>query len=349
MILKRDTKIIQDFFGQETLEKLKYFVDPQTRHSHIIYSMAVGADSLEKQIRNFAMAISTLLQDESSTSWLEEMKPRLLQDNMNNVRAAVGEVVAYAELLHADFIVKPIAATHNHPTPEYVVMDHDNNEFIVEVFSKQLCEETTRRIGTSQEFLTQIGNSGPGVYFDIQELSPYGYSNDSVTEDAVSKICAIKGREHQALPEKPFIIWVDIQNSGDFFLGDQNYADPIISWRGTLTSGHYWYGMYGKKNLPVFNDYAIFCHRGEKNFYPMQHDGRFLLSKKISGMFFKFEKSIVFFENPNAEQKISMSTRHQLSMFRDFDLGKSMIDFADGLVKQKIETAYAEIEALAKK
>nr|QIM10458.1 hypothetical protein PlAlph_3500 [uncultured Alphaproteobacteria bacterium] len=349
MILKCYTKIIQDFFGQETLETLRNFVDPQTRHSHIIYSMAVGAASLEKQIENFAMAISTLLQDESSTNWLERMKPRLLQDNINNVRAAIGEVVAYAELLHADFIVKPIATSNNHPTPEYVVIDHNNNEFIVEVFSKQLCDETTRRIGTSQDLLEQISDRGPGVYFDVQEISPYGYSNDSVTEDAISKICAIKGREHQALPGKPFIIWVDIQNSGDFFLGDQDYANPITSWKGTLASGHYWYGMYGKKNLPVFNDYTIFYHQGEKKPYPMQHNGRFLLSKKISGMFFRFEKSIVFFENPNAEQKISMFTRHQLTMFRDFDLGKSMIDFADGLVKQKIEIAYAEIEALAKK
>lgn len=348
MILKRYTKTIQDFFGQETLETLRNFIDPQTQHAHIIYSMAVGADSLEKQIGNFAVAISTLLQNESSTSWLERMKPRLLQDNMNNVRAAIGEVVAYAELLHADFIVKPVTTT-NHPTPEYVVTDNNNNEFIVEVFSKQFCKEAVRRIGTSQESLEQIGNRGSGIFIDIQEVSPYGYSNDSVTEDAISKICAIKETEHQALPDKPFIIWVDIQNIGDFFLGDQDYANPITSWRGTLTSGHYWYGMYGKKNLPVFNDYAIFSHRGEKKTYPMQHDGRFLSSKKISGMFFKFEKSIIFFENPNAEQKISMSTRHQLTMFRDFDLGKSMVDFSDGLVKQKITTAYTEIEALAKK
>lgn len=349
MTLKHDTKIIQDFFGQETLEKLKYFVDTQTHHSHVIYSMAVGADSWEKQIENFALAISTLLHNDVGANWLEEMKPRLLQDNMNNVRATIGEVVAHAELLHANFIVKPIATTNNHPTPEYVVMDHDNNEFIVEVFSKQLCEEATRRMGTSQEFLERIGNRNPGVYIDVQVLSPYGYSNDSVTEDAISKICAIKETEHQAIPDKPFIIWVDIQNSKDFFLGNQDYTAPIVSDAGMLTSGHYWYGMYGKKNLPVFNKYNISDFYGEKEFYLMRHNGRFLLSKKISGMFFKFEKSIIFFENPDADHKISMPTRHQLTMFRGFDLDKSMIDFADGLVKQKIEIAYTEIEALAKK
>lgn len=343
----KECKIIKDFFSSDTLHGLESFINPKTKCAHIIYAMSEGADSLQNLISNFSRAISILQKNMESTSWLNSLKPRLLENDMKNVKATIGEIIAYAELINAEYTVIP-QPTGKAPSPEFIVKDSENNEFVVEVFSKQMCEEATNRIGSSQKNIEQASSENCSkVFTDIQVIRPYGYSDDSVAEDAISKITAIKGGEHQSSLNKPFIVWVDIQNSSDFILGNPDFAEAITSWNGRITSGHFWYGLYGKKGLSIFNNYGIYDTLGEREFYQMKHDGRYLKSKTISGVFFKFEKAVIFFENPTATNKISNATRAQLTKIYGFDFGKSLIDFAENLVQEKVDTLYKEIEALA--
>ena len=168
-------------------------------------------------------------------------------------------------------------------------------------------------------------------FFDELRTKPEDYEKDA--------------EEHQLSEGLPSILWADFGVTGDFTtVGGLFY--PLNSWNGCITSGHFWYGFYGRKGFPIYTNFSV---NNENNITlekveKMEHDGRFNQETKLSGCIFRCSSYSFFYEHPEPLNPISDNFRKRLLLLPKFSIEKSLANFYPGLVKEKNE----QIEKLIK-
>jgi len=304
-------------------------------------------------------AVARVHHQPKGDGWLKDLVPRLVDlADANGASSALAELRAYGGLLEAGFSVEPIPRSDD-STPDFRI-DAGDGPITVEVFAKHQDKEQNRlleAINTPGALLPDgverhvhtVGSRS--VIMTTAELAPAGRPDptkpfDSIQANLVSRVCAIKQREHQLPHDEPALLIIDFAHFGgphvaEFFKPGQ--ATPIESGHRGITCGAIWYAMYGWKGAPLFEE-------GSHRFVRMGHDGRFRLAgskaTKLSGVLAVFCTGAVFLENPWAAHRIPDGTRMTLSRFPWFDLSRSIADWHPGDASKQIDLQRRMIETL---
>jgi hypothetical protein len=147
------------------------------------------------------------------TQWLRNLKPRLLNINdYSNSSGALGEIRAFGYILEAGISVKPISENG----ADFWVEDNQE-KVLIEVHSKQFHDRESESLENFYNDLrNEMTNSDRNTGWVIaeHETVPFGrpQEGENVTENAISKLCAIKQREHQMSTNYTSILWLDFQD-----------------------------------------------------------------------------------------------------------------------------------------
>lgn len=306
-------------------------------------------------------AVEYLQNDEALTKFLEKKKGNsgFLSNDISNVYSAIAEIVACYNLKMAGFKVVPIDENNQNKTPDFKIMDPDDNVAYLEVNCKNY-EENDTTVSLCSNSKHRLPNGGI-LGTTISVHSPFGRalkSNENSIVQAIQKISQIKQGSKQAIDDKPFILYIDLDTGntrGMSHLFDTTY--PIYhSKDGEITSGVIWHAMYGRKGYPIFERYPyrmLPCSRSwwhklknklskNNNAIPlnkiictMEHNGRFFTDNKISATVFRCEDHIIICENRRAISKLCRSTRSCLAKMPKLSVAKSMLNLIPGMVAFK--------------
>lgn len=288
---------------------------------------AVNTDSALRQVSDV------------NRDWLEQMRQRLTGNDQTEASSTLGELRAYGALLEAGYAVKPIPPSSK-PTPEFEVTG-EVKTFIVEVHSKQFDATTEESLHNYREQIAEEPRQ-PGVTSHVHYTIPFGRptpgkSGDSVTTNAISRLCAIKQREHQLSDEIPSVLWLDFQDlyTSNMSLGSEQF-EAIISSKEHLTSGALWYAFYGWKGAPVFEQvhtsHLDFAYRKRE----MLHAGRFRSSQKISAVVVSLPRCTFLAESPIARNPLPAEVRLQFLGVRWAGVQHTIADWSPGLLKASL-------------
>ncbi len=305
-------------------------------------------------------AVALIWGKDGGHHWLQAAKKRIAQTaNFEECASALAEIRCYGAMLEAGFSIHPIPAKST-PTPDFQYDIHGYTG-AVEVATK--LEHTdqvdrARKIAAGAtpdgvERSTFLAPSGK-IELTVNEMHPFGApdpnkAGDTAQTNAISRICAIKGKETQTVEGQPSILWIDCRDLGKWpgFLTVE-HTSPIISGHaGALTSGLFWYGFYGWKDAPVLEG-----HSSDFNsITPMGHDGRFhsdaQTSSRYSAAVICLQKATVLYENPAAPERLPNAMRRAFTRLPSFDISHSVADWKSGDVQRSIELARSMIEALS--
>jgi hypothetical protein len=151
--------------------------------------------------------------------WLESQRGRLLNTtDFTEASSTLGELRAYGALLEAAFSVSPRPRVGN-KVPEFEV-DAGDGAVIVEVHSRQLDPAVARAMAQA-EVDVHAGRGmvrGGVIVGEPVDVVPFGppdpeKDGDSVTTNAISRVARIKEDEGQVDPAKPFVLWLDLQDT----------------------------------------------------------------------------------------------------------------------------------------
>ncbi|TGR23139.1 MULTISPECIES: hypothetical protein [unclassified Mesorhizobium] len=193
------------------------------------------------------------------------------------------------------------------------------------------------------------------IDFTVSEVHPFGAPDpgkpsDTTQTTAFSKICSIKAKETQIAEGKPSILWIDFRDLGKWAdVLKEEQGSPLISGHhGTLCSGAIWYGFYGWKDAPVFDDHI----GGGQSITPMAHFGRFSREaqkvSRYSAAILCLGEASILFENPAAAAPLSGEQRAALTRLPWFNLEHSVADWQRGDIDGAYALARTMIEALRK-
>jgi hypothetical protein len=296
-------------------------------------------------------------------SWLSTVKPRLLDSSdFTNASSALGEIRAYGALLETWMSVTPHPAVPGRKViPEFEVNGSDD-KVIVEVHSRQLDKEQLEAIGKHHEELMSTHNTAlerhdaksqaeAVVTFSELDVTPMGAPNphktgDSVLTNVISRIASIKQYEKQLDPEKPFLLWLDLQDPTVWSLPiAEQQLSPLYTENkdGEVGSGALWFALYGRKN-----DVMVESQCFEYKIVTMLHDGRFAQTSLVSAVIYSLPRATVLMENPSPTKSLSPKFRASLLKLPFFRLDLSVVDWEPGLVKSRMELEWTTIEAAAK-
>lgn len=301
-------------------------------------------------------AIASISAREDGSSWLERNKSRIVQaGNAEDCAAILAEIRCFGALLESGFEVQPIP-TAKRPTPdfEFKIDDHVG---VVEVATKQEDEDQIKRAellnaGGLPDGAERSMIEGKSVRADfaVIEQHPFGAPDptkvgDSTQTNAISRICRIKQNEKQVADGQLALLWLDFRNFGSWpgilKVGD---ASPlIVGHGGTVTSGPFWYGFYGWKSAPVFEEAMPGAQRIEQ----MQHAGRFHgegFRSKFAAAVICLTDSTIIFENPEAEIPLPVTVRNRLTCLPWFDIAHSVVDWQPGDLRTSIKLSRSMIE-----
>ena len=298
-------------------------------------------------------------------SWLHKMKPRIIGKDPTDAAAVLAELRAYGSLLAADYAVTPVRVMAK-PTPDFTISD-GNFSSVVEVHAKQFFDKTDQELLQHNKWVSEQPKS-PGVSFYEHVVHPFGKPipgkpGDTVTANAISRICGIKQREHQFSNDMSSILWLDFQDlyTWNMSLTVEQFR-PVISWNEHLTSGALWYGLYGWDKAPIFEH----CHYSHLRFPSqvgrMGHDGRFLQPTKLSAVIISLPTATILAESPVKQRQLPREIRLLYLGLPHAAIHHSIAEWKKGLVRQtlladaalicglrgtRVPTAYANTHAAA--
>jgi hypothetical protein len=337
--LKNDIDIIRNSKGHLLQKFLALPSVPSNDESKEFYTVCRALEFMENS-------------DENTKSFLKNKRHDLIFGDSKSQSATLAEIIAYYCLVEAGFYVE-YQETSQNPSADFIVTDPQGEKAIIEVRCRLLCDEAIKEMNAVdtnlEEKIQEVQKKGGGVVFgEPKIIRPYGYSKDSCTADAISKICSMKQEEHQMSDTLPSILWADFGVTGDFSTtGDLFY--PLNSWKGALTSGHFWYAFYGKKDYPIYTDYSKYdeLNVSHGSIEKMQHNGRFNQNTKLSGCLLRCSQNCFFYEHPNPMQPISDCFRKRLLNLPHFSIEKSLVNFYPNMVKEQNTILEKYIEAFS--
>ena len=352
-------------FSPEELEQLRAHSDPATGRlpswRTVFCNDLDERYSVQKVDYDGQRAVRYILETPQGESWFREHGHRFLPGSEHSeVGSAMAELRCYGGLLEAGFRVNPVP-TENEATPDFKVTS-GSGTFSVEVASKMETGEETdisRQIakgdlpkGVSRT-VTDFGNQRT-LTMTTRVHHPFGKPDpnkpgDTVQANAISKICAIKQKETQVQADHPTLLWIDLRDVGDHGFGisvDQlsSVTSGFQPENGSLTCGAIWYGFYGWKGAPMFED-----HGGQREAYPpMKHHGRFNNPDRpsgFSGAIICLHGTTVYFENPSAKHPLSHRQLTQLHALPHFDISRSVASWYPGGAAAKLDHVTRSLEA----
>ena len=275
-------------------------------------------------------------------AWIEKMKPRIIGPDVTEAASALAELRAYGALLEAGYKVSPVVIKNSEPTPEFEISDGAYRA-VVEVHAKQYNEDTEKGLQEHRKMIASQPSS-PGVAVYTHVVHPFGRPvpgkpGDSTATNAISRICAIKQKEHQLSDDKPSILWLDFQDlySGDMALTTEQFQ-PLSSWNENITSGALWYALYGWKGAPILEH----LHYSHLLGFPSQitrmaHDGRFLTSKRLSAVIVSLSRATILAESPRDEKQLPREIRIRHLGLPWAGLQHTIAEWTDGRVVQTLK------------
>lgn len=302
-------------------------------------------------------SVPAIAQETGGETWLKDLVTRLLDfEDDSGSSSALAEIRAYGGLLEAGFQVAPIKRK-NTSTPDFTV-DAGDGPVTVEVFSKHQDKEQDRLVAAAHTpdgehpygiERSQMTVGDRTVRTSVTELTPAGRPdptkpNDSVQANLISRVCSMKGDESQVDPERPCVLIADFTHFGGPVaaqLLDPHQTSPLIRGHLGLCSGGMWYGVYGWKEAPVFEERPAAPKR-------MGHDGRFRRVEKksrLSAVLFVFHEDVVLLENPWATRPLPPLARFAFSRYPYFNLPYSIADWHPGNTQSIVEAQRSMIEA----
>jgi len=274
------------------------------------------------------------------------LKPRIIGAEHSDASAALAEIRAYSSLLEAGFSVNPVPTGKN-ATPEFLVKDGEV-EFVVEVHAKQQNSETERELKAARKRIQEEEGKPGQITTHVTEVHPWARpvphkKGDSTTTNAISKICSIKGKEHQLRADVPSIIWMDFQDlySWDMGLTFDQFR-PILSRREHLTSGAIYYALYGWNGAPVYEQLHYSHLDMPSQTQWMRHNGRFLLSDLTSAVVVSLPTATILAETPRKSRQLPSEIRLRCLGLTHLGIHHSIAEWTPGLIAQVL-TANAKM------
>jgi hypothetical protein len=224
---------MDDFLGIITAEEIE-----RLRHSrsdgnvHPLVNIAGNRDaSNNSALTAWNTTSAARLIASKDIQWLKGLHPRLTAaDDFTQASSALGEIRAYGALLDTWVKVRPAPKVlGSKVSPEFEI-DNRDGAVIVEVHTRQLDEEQAALLDTAAkelktnhaEKLELVRNSNSRrnvVTIGIKEVTPtgapkVGKKGDTILTNTISRIASVKKDEKQVDPNKPFILWLDLQDNG---------------------------------------------------------------------------------------------------------------------------------------
>lgn len=270
------------------------------------------------------------------TQWLMNLKPRLLNiDDYSTSSGALGEIRAFGSILQAGISVKPISRNG----ADFLVEDNQE-KVLIEVHSKQLHDKESESLekfykGLRNE-MTKIDRK-TGWVIGEHKTVPFGkpQKHENVTENAISKLCAIKQKEHQMSTDYTSIIWLDFQDEVWDLLDTVDRVLPVRTWNRAFYSGELWYAFYGWEDAPIFEHFRLDMLLGDV--VKMRHPGRFRNSTKLDAVIISFSRNTVILENPFSKKAIKPSLWKKLIFLPWFNFEYSYTNWPAMNLRQRIE------------
>lgn len=236
--------------------------------------------------------------------WISNLKPRLLDvDDYSQSSSALSELRAFGYLLEAGIFVRQIGKSGSD-----FFLESGQEKALVEVHSRQLNRSEAEGLEKFNCGLTQRNyqpREAQGWVVREHRTIPFGQprEHENITENAISKLAAIKGKEHQLSQDNTSILWLYFQDQIWDLLDEPNRVLPVRTWNGAFFSGEFWYAFYGWKGAPIFEGFRL----DMSDFIgkvTMRHEGRFRNSTKLDAVILSFSRSTIVLENPYSEKPI---------------------------------------------
>jgi hypothetical protein len=323
------------------------------RHPTAALALANMPNQVRTNTERAARAISHV-----NDPWLDGLKPRLLDTkDFTTASSALGELRAYGALLEAAFAVKPAPVVIGKKVvPEFEV-DAGDGPVIVEVHSRQLDGEQAQALAAHHEetrdAVEKAKSANPNkplIMMSPVSVTPMGAPNpdkagDSILTNAISRICSTKSGERQSDPNKPFVLWLDLQDPTVWGLpiSDEQLAPLWTQRDGAIGSGALWFALYGRKDDPMMEMRG--CDYRE---ITMLHDGRFALSNRVSAVIYSLPSLTVVMEHPSPALPIPPLSRSFLLKLPFFALDRSVCAWEPGLVQSYLALQRETVAATAK-
>jgi hypothetical protein len=103
-----------------------------------------------------------------------------------------------------------------------------------------------------------------------------------------------------------------------------------------VNSGVLWYALYGWKGAPVFERHCLLVPFNSRSIVPMQHDGRFRRSTKLSAVLISFPNAIMLAESFQPTAPISDTFRRHFPGLPWAHISSSIINWLPNQVKESI-------------
>ena len=329
---------------------------PERGEVHPLVSAALrpGARQQPRQISvNTCRALQHVLRQ--FPDWPRNLKPRLLDaKDWSNAQSALAEIRACGGLLEARFPIQLGGRNIATGAKAEFHITMDQTETVIEVWGRNLGEGDRKRIAAELEASAKTEHvTGGTITISSAAVAPFGAptpgkKGDTILTNIISRIAAIKEREHQAHDQRPFVLWIDLQSEGALMFDFSPHHQPLSSWNGVVTSGGYWHALYGRKGDILLEPSGRFVHRTM-----MQHEGRYYQTMKkhdgstrISGCIFSSPKTTAILEHPAAPFPLTASFRRQLLQLPWFSIALSLANWSEHLVERQLAVQREYITAV---
>lgn len=273
-------------------------------------------------------------------SWLDikinEFLKNAKKQTKENFSGLLGEIIAYGELLDT-FKPNNVISQKNGSDFEVKL----GNEFIkVEVNTPQKTsspyKNTKFEISNKKEY---INNGKKLICMPITVEAPFGYPTkieSNIQYEATSKFANIKkDKENKQFTDSNVsILWLDLNDPTIFPFNLSDQCQPIMVFRGAVSSGPIWYAFYGNIGDYIYSSYEGFNNNGAVK---MEFNGRFNQNTKIDFLIINAFTKKCIFQNPNSQKAFSKELcKYFLNLF-GLRLNASFIDFDKNRLKATIK------------
>lgn len=292
-----------------------------------------GSD--ERVIFNTDIALKHIV--EHHRNWLKSLKPRLLNvDDYSTSSGALGEIRAFGYLLQTGISVNPIGKAGS----DFLLTDGEEKAF-VEVHSKQSNPDEAEALENfhNQTFSNlDVNEQDNQRWYVVQHGTiPLGRPKpgETITENAISKLASIKGKEHQMSPDETSILWLDFQDKTLDLLDAIDRVLPLTTHNNAFHSGELWYAFYGWKDAPIYEAFRLDMLLGDV--VKMRHDGRFRQDTKLDAVIISFSGDTIILENPYSQKPIKPWLWKRLVLLPRFNFQMSYTNWPAANLRKRIE------------
>ena len=274
-------------------------------------------------------------------SWLQSKIRRMRREEKDvaNVRALLGEIRAYGELL----------CTWR---PERIKTKAVGRgcDFLVEIAGTDLwIEVQTPNSGPPEKCIRVHEETTDGnVSWRMSEIAPFGFPNglcETFHSQCASKITRVKKEEHQFDGSAASVLWLDLKDPTIWYCGFPSVHTLPLYWeKQTLVPGFVWHALYAQEGDPTFDGLNVWgMHRRPR---PMPFSGRFNQETLIDFVILDIWSDKIVFENHKKKKQIPNEVYRDLFRLFPFNFQLSWLDWPiRGSLGERIERSRSEIKA----